>query len=205
MKHIIIVITLLAIVSLVACTIPSTTPAQISTSNTATVSPGTHTPPSTTPAQSAASNTATVSPVTRTTPTATPTQIATSYATEEAEIRDLVENFGKRLQNVSLQAPDAAQEIQKQYSEFVTPALLEMWMNDVSKAPGRIVSSPWPDRIEITTLSKESTDRYELTGFVVEITSLEVINGGAATKIPVRMVLQKVQGSWLITEYAEEQ
>ena len=116
-----------------------------------------------------------------------------------------MENFGKRLQNVSLQAADAAQEIQKQYSEFVTPALLEMWMNDVSKAPGRIVSSPWPDRIEITTLSKESTDRYELTGFVVEITSLELVNGGAATKIPFRMVVQKVQGSWLITEYAEEQ
>lgn len=182
MKHIILAITLLAIVSLVACTIPSTMPAQ-----------------------TVASNTATVSPVTRTTPTATPTQIATSYATEEAEIRDLVENFGKRLQNVSLQAPDAAQEIQKQYSEFVTPALLEMWMNDVSKAPGRIVSSPWPDRIEITTLSKEGTDRYELTGFVVEITSLEVVNGEVATKIPVRMVVQKVQGSWLITEYADEQ
>ena len=205
MKHIILAITLLAIVSLVACTIPSTKPAQTATSNTATVSLGTHTPSSTTPAQTAASNTATVSPVTRTTPTATPTQIATSYATEEAEIRDLVENFGKRLQNVSLQAPDAAQEIQKHYSEFVTPALLEMWMNDVSKAPGRIVSSPWPDRIEIITLSKEGTDRYELTGFVVEITSLEVVNGGAATKIPVRMVVQKVLGSWLITEYAEEQ
>jgi hypothetical protein len=134
-----------------------------------------------------------------------PTQIATSYATEEAEIRDLVENFGKRLQNVSLQAPDAAQGMQKQYSEFVTPALLKMWMNDVSKAPGRIVSSPWPDRIEIITLSKEGTDRYELTGFVVEITSLEVVNGGAATKIPVRLVVQKVLGSWHITEYAEEQ
>ena len=182
MKHIILAITLLAIVSLVACTIPSTTPAQ-----------------------TAASNTATVSPVARTTPTATPTQIATSDATEEAEIRDLVENFGKRLQNVSLLAPDSAQEIQKQYSEFVTPALLEMWMKDVSKAPGRIVSSPWPDRIEITTLSKADTNTYEITGFVVEITSLEVVNGGAATKIPVRMVVQKVQGSWLITEYAEEQ
>lgn len=205
MKHIILAITLLAIVSLVACTIPSTMPAQTVASNTATVSPVTHTPPLTTPAQTATSNTATVSPVTRTTPTATPTQIATSYATEESEIRDLVENFGMRLQNVSLQAPDAAQEIQKQYSEFVTPALLEMWMNDVSKAPGRIVSSPWPDRIEITTLSKEGTDRYELTGFIVEITSLEVVNGGAATKIPVRMVVQKVQGSWLITEYADEQ
>ncbi len=158
MKHIILAMTLLATVSLVACTIPPTTPAQTTASN----------------------------------------------AAEEAEVRDLVENFGKRLQVVSLQAPDAVQEIQKQYSEFVTPALLEMWMNDVLKAPGRIVSSPWPDRIEITTLSREGSDRYEITGFVVEVTSLEVVNGGAVARIPVRIVVQKGQGSWLITEYAEE-
>lgn len=83
--------------------------------------------------------------------------------------------------------------------------LLEMWMKGVRKAPGRTVSSPWPDRIEITTLAKEGSDRYEVTGFVVEVTSVEVANGGAAAKIPIRMVIQKDQGGWLITEYAEEQ
>ena len=121
MKHIILAITLLAIVSLVACTIPPSTPTQTT-----------------------ASNTATVPLVALTIPATTPTQTTASNAAEETEIRDLVENFGKRLQDVSLLSPDAAQEIQKQYSEFVTPALLEMWMNDVSEAPGRIVSSPWP-------------------------------------------------------------
>src|SRR5574341_1551535 len=127
-----------------------------------------------------------------------------SNTAEEAEIRDLVENFGKRLQAVPLLSSNAAQEIQKQYSEFVSPALLDIWMNDVSKAPGRIVSSLWPDRIEITTLAKEGSDRCVITGFVVEVTSMEVVNGGAAAKIPVRVVVQKGQGRWLITEYAEE-
>jgi len=116
----------------------------------------------------------------------------------------VVENFGKRLQNVSLQSPDAAQEMQKQYSEFVSAALLETWMNDVSKAPGRIVSSPWPDRVEIISLVKEGSDKYVIIGFVVEVTSIEVVSGGAAAKIPVRIVVQKDQERWLITEYSEE-
>ena len=148
--------------------------------------------------------TATVSVVTRAASVVTPMQTTTNPMGEEAEIRDLVESFGKRLQDVSLQAPDAAQEIQVQYSEFVSPALLEMWMNDVSKTPGRIVSSPWPDRIEITSLAEDGSSRYVITGFLIEVTSVEVINGGAAARIPVRVVVQKSQGRWLITEYAEE-
>ena len=171
MKHIILAITLLTIISLTACSV------QVSTSTETT-----------------ANNT----------PMVTLTQPTADNAAEESEIRDLVRNFGKRLQMVSLLAPDAAQEMQKQYSEFVSPALLEMWANNVSKAPGRIVSSPWPDQIEITTLSKGS-GRYEITGFVVEVTSTEVGSGEAAAKIPVRIVVQEEQGRWLITEDAEEQ
>ena len=180
MKSIILAVTLLVAISLVACTISPTTTTQTAGSNI-------------TPAS------------TQSIPTITPTQTTLSNAAEEVKIRDLVENFGTRLQNVPLQAPDAAQEMQKQYAEFVSPALLEMWMNDISKAPGRIVSSPWPDRIEINTLSKENSDRYTITGFVIEITSTEVTSGEAAAKIPVRMVVQRGQERWLLTEYTEEQ
>jgi len=116
----------------------------------------------------------------------------------------VVDSFGKRLQSVSLQSPNAAQAIRGQYAEFVSPELLEAWAKDVSKAPGRVVSSPWPDRIEITGLVKEGADKYAVTGFVVEITSVELANGGAAVKIPVRIVVEKREGRWLITEYAEE-
>jgi hypothetical protein len=133
------------------------------------------------------------------------TPTAVSNPSEEIEIRDLVESFGKRLQAVSLLAPNVAQEVQNQYSEFVSPSLLEMWMSDISKAPGRIVSCPWPDRIEITTLLQEGSDRYVITGLVVGITSTEVVSGGAAAKIPVHIVVQRGQGRYLITEYAEEQ
>jgi hypothetical protein len=116
----------------------------------------------------------------------------------------LVEAFGKRLQNVALLAPDAAQELQAQYANYVSPALLTAWMADLPKAPGRVTSSPWPDRIEIATLIKDSADKYEVNGFVIEITSVEVTSGGAAARIPVRIVAERIQGSWLITEYTQQ-
>ena len=178
MKQLILAIAWLAIVSLAACAIS--------------------------PTQTTTGNTTTVSLVARTIATTTPTQTTTSDATEEVEIRDLVGDFGKQLQTVSLLASDAAQEIKDQYSEFASPALLEEWSNDVSKAPGRVVSSPWPDRIEITALTKEESNRYVVNGFVIGVTSVEVVNGGAATKTPVRIVAQRVQEHWRITEYAEE-
>lgn len=180
LKHFILVTILILIGSLVACGTPPTSPISTIDNNATTVSPAISTP------------------------TSIPAQNTSSNGGEIAEIRDLITNFGKRLQDVSLLAPDAAQEIQNQYSNFVSPSLLEMWMDDVSKAPGRRVSSPWPDHIEITTFSKEDSDSYELTGYVIEITSTEVTNGGAATRVPVRMVVQNNQGRWYIAGYQEE-
>ncbi|MGD8405256.1 MAG: hypothetical protein PVJ21_16455 [Anaerolineales bacterium] len=151
------------------------------------------------------SHTAIVSTVTLPTPALAPTQMADNDVAEEAEVRGLVEDFGKTLQSVSLLSPDAEKQIEKRYAEFVSPTLLERWISDVSKAPGRTVSSPWPDRIEISTLLKDGSDRYAITGNVVEVTSgEEVANGDAAAKIPVRIVVQNDQGRWLITEYKEE-
>lgn len=172
--------TLLISVSLVACSVQTTEP------------------------KPTTSHTAIISTATLITPALAPTQMADNDVAEEAEVRGLVEDFGKTLQTVSLLSPDAEKEMEKRYTEFVSRPLLEKWISDASKAPGRTVSSPWPDRIEITTLTKEGSDRYVITGFVVEVSSVEVVNGGAAAKIPVRIVVQKVQGHWLITEYTEE-
>ena len=123
---------------------------------------------------------------------------------EESAVRYVVESFGKRLQNVSLQSPNAAQAIREQYAEWVAPELLEIWVRDISRAPGRVVSSPWPDRIEVISLAQEGATRYAVTGFVVEVTSVELVDGGAAAKIPVRIVVEKHEGRWVITGYAEE-
>jgi len=182
MKHMMHAFGTLALLACAACAIPAQATAQPTATESAPVAP-------------VASQTTTLTVVT---PTA-------GNAADEAAVRQLVEGFGQRLQSVSLLAPDAPQQMQQQYGEFVAPALLQTWMGDASKAPGRLVSSPWPDRIEITTIETETADRYVVTGFVIEVTSVELANGGAAARVPVRITVERVQGSWRITEYAQQQ
>jgi len=124
--------------------------------------------------------------------------------TEKDDIRNVVWEFGRKLQTVSLLSPNVAQEMEEHYSDIVSSDLLEQWENDTSMAPGRMTSSPWPDHIEIKDISKNGLNKYLVTGFVVEVTSMEKVNGGAATQIPVQIVVQKNQGDWLIAEYTEE-
>jgi len=112
----------------------------------------------------------------------------------------LVESFGKKLQMVSLAAPiDLIRESMKEhYSEFVTPALLEAWLKDPQTAPGRLGSSPWPDRIEVQQVEKQSDDAYQVKGEIIEITSVELQHGGAAAKRPITLTVRKTGERWLI-------
>lgn len=54
------------------------------------------------------------------------TATATAAVDEDAQVGDLVETFGRRLQAVALLAPDAAEQIQTQYAGLVSPALLKI-------------------------------------------------------------------------------
>ncbi len=120
---------------------------------------------------------------------------------EETLVRAVVEAFGKQLQIPSLQATDAASQIRQHYSMFVSSDLLDKWTQDLSHAPGRVVSSPWPDRIEISTITQQAPGRYVVDGSIIMVTSVEMVKGGAAEKIPVHLTVQNIQGRWLITEY----
>jgi hypothetical protein len=92
--------------------------------------------------------------------------------------------------------------MQEQYAGLVSPELLQRWMDDVSRAPGRISSSPWPDRIEIASVAEETSDKYLVTGRVVEVTSVEAANGGTTNEIPVSITVEKLEGRWVITDFA---
>ena len=134
---------------------------------------------------------------------------STTAASDEQAVRSVVEQFGQKLQTVSLQAPRAlvTQEIQQQYVSFVSAELLNKWLNDPSQAPGRVVSSPWPDRIEITSMIRDSATQYTATQYTVqgnevEMTSVELVNGGRAGQQPVRLTVEKQQRRWVITAYA---
>ena len=128
-----------------------------------------------------------------------------SNPADESNVRGVVEGFGQRLKLVSLLSPSAAEDMKAQYSEYVSSMVLEQWMSSPDTAPGRIVSSPWPDRIEITSMKKTKSNEYAVAGNVVEITSTELNAGGYADKIPVQIKVQKSDDRWLIVNYIQEQ
>ena len=124
-----------------------------------------------------------------------------SSEAEEQAVRGLAEGFGGQLRNVSLLAPKetVAADMQKYYGDYVAPALLEKWKNDPSSAPGRLTSSPWPDRIEIRSVERLAGDSYEVSGEIVEVTSVEA-SGGAANTRPIVLSVRKIGGRWLIVD-----
>src|SRR5690606_24350598 len=94
------------------------------------------------------------------------TQIDDKYT-----VNALVGNFGRKLHMVSLLAPEdmLKESLEENYGDFVSPALLEEWLKDPVNAPGRLTSSPWPDRIEILNTEKISDGIYEVKGVIIEI------------------------------------
>lgn len=130
-------------------------------------------------------------------PKENPQQTGDSY--KEA-VADLVEDFGSKLKTVSLQAPKdiVSKSMQENYSDFVSPTLLAEWQSDPQNAPGRMLSSPWPERIEILSIEKLSEDAYEVEGEIIEITSTEKVSGGVAAKRPITLVVKKIENRWLI-------
>lgn len=120
---------------------------------------------------------------------------------EKDVVKKVVTGFGRQLQNVSLLAPDASEQLRQAYAKFVAPDLLESWAADPGKAPGRTVSSPWPDRIEVHAITKTGKDAYWVTADIVEITSAEWVSGGAAGTIPIQLTLRRIEGRWLIVEF----
>jgi hypothetical protein len=103
------------------------------------------------------------------------------------EATRVVELLGERMKQVSLLAPayEVRAEIRENYTELVTPRLLDQWLFRPDAAPGREVSSPWPERIEIDTVVAAEGGACLVKGKIVYLTSEEVTHGGAAALLPV--------------------
>jgi len=122
-------------------------------------------------------------------------------AHEEQDVRKLVEDFGKELQKVSLLAPEdlLIQSIKENYGSFITPDLLQKWLDDPQSTPGRMVSSPWPDHIDILDMEMNDKNQYTVNGEIVEVTSTELENGGAAARpccLRKHLIRFQIQSAW---------
>lgn len=111
----------------------------------------------------------------------------------DSGIRAMLEEFGRRLKNVALLAPDAAAQIEAQYSAYVAPQLLAEWKADPSQALGRQTSSPWPDSLYVVDVVKEGGS-YRAEANIVETTS-----DGPAGVQPVTFTLTMTGDMWLIS------
>ncbi|MEQ8199808.1 MAG: hypothetical protein ABRQ24_00140 [Syntrophomonadaceae bacterium] len=118
---------------------------------------------------------------------------------EQQQVRSVVTTFGQRLQMVSLTAApeQVLQQMQANYADLVTPELLAKWQNQPNSAPGRAVSSPWPERIDVTSLEK-TDGKYAVKGEIIWITSVEKTNGGAAARQSIDLTVAKPGDRWLI-------
>jgi hypothetical protein len=123
---------------------------------------------------------------------------------DETAIRNVVENFGKSLKNVSLLSPTATADIEQNYKKFLSPDLLAEWKDIPAEALGRTVSSPWPDRIEISKIEQFGSGAYNVTGSIIEVTSVAETNGGAEAKSLVGFALVKFGDVWLIAGVVRE-
>jgi hypothetical protein len=109
----------------------------------------------------------------------------------------VVAELGKRMKLVSTLAPEnaAGAAIREQYAGLASPELLRSWTREPASAPGRQVSSPWPDRVEVTDARIDGT-RAWVTGVIVEQTS-----SGESGRVPLRVELSSSSGKWLITKW----
>jgi hypothetical protein len=124
----------------------------------------------------------------------------------ERAVRRLVALFGSRMQTVSLLAPDsiAASRLQEGYGTLVTPDLLSDWMARPTVAPGRRVSSPWPDRIEVKTVTPSGADEYLVTGALIFESSAPGESISRAAARPVRLhVRRSGDGGWRISMFEQ--
>lgn len=123
---------------------------------------------------------------------------------EQTAVRDLVTEFGKQLCKVSLQAPEqaVADDMQKYYGDYVAPSLLEKWKADPSSAPGKMTSSPCPDRIEILSVNRLAEDNYDVSGEMIETASAESSDGSTPNKEEIKLSVKKIGGRWMIVDAA---
>lgn len=120
---------------------------------------------------------------------------------EDSAVRATVTEFGSKLKNVSLLAPDASAQIAAQYGSYASPELIAQWQADVAAAPGRQTSSPWPDRIEVAAVTPQGS-AYSVAGTVVEVTSADQPSMPAAT-YPVSLTVEQRSGAWVITAFSK--
>ncbi|HEX6054071.1 MAG TPA: hypothetical protein VFZ21_32595 [Gemmatimonadaceae bacterium] len=130
------------------------------------------------------------------------TTLVSAAVCDTAGARAVVEQFGDHLRDVSLLAPDSVvrDRIREAYAPYVTQGLLELWIARPDSAPGRKVSSPWPDRIRIDTVRPAGLRTCRVVGQVIYTTSVNETQGGDTLREQVVLRVTR-DTTWRIDDY----
>ena len=114
----------------------------------------------------------------------------------------IAEQLGRQLKQVSLTAPDSLirKELRDSYGPFVTIELMDHWLEQPSHAPGRAVSSPWPDRIDVASVKAENESTCVVDGQIAYVTSAEQAPGAAFERVPVTLRIVK-NNTWRVSAF----
>ncbi len=123
-------------------------------------------------------------------------------AADEAQVRAFVTEFGTKLVLVPTSADQKTFQaaVVKEYGDFVVPSLLEYWKQNPDRTPGKAASSSAPSGIEITSVSADDTDTYEVIGYVVETTNAA---NDPAIMEPMMAVVKRIGGKWTIVSFEQ--
>lgn len=116
------------------------------------------------------------------------------------EITELVQDFGRQLKMVSLLAPEEVlkETMYENYDDYVSQELIEEWLKNPESAPGKLTSSPWPERIDILSVENIGDKTYKVKGNIIDFTSVEMSDGGIAAKREITLKISSSDDKWVI-------
>ena len=117
-------------------------------------------------------------------------------------IYQVVGEFGARLKDVVITTSDqnVITAVDFNLKQLITDRLYQVFVQDKIRIPGRYVSSPWPERIEINSIQMLDSGSYTVHGSQVVMTDDTVAHGGNAGEEPITLTLKKVNGIWLVDD-----
>lgn len=117
-------------------------------------------------------------------------------AVQSDSVRKIVVNFGETLKKVSLLSPAFKKQMRQHYAAYVTEELLSKWMAHPKRAPGRLTSSPWPERIDIAEVKRINAQQYIVNGQIILLTSVEKTSEAddRAGSKPIKLAVEKIGG-----------
>jgi hypothetical protein len=118
----------------------------------------------------------------------------------DTSIRNMVKEFGGHLKNVSLLSTSTVgAQLESEYGTYLSASLLTQWKANPFLAIGRNVSSPWPERIEVVSVSPVGNNTYTVEANVIELTSADKPMEPAAVYPVTLTVVEESTGVWKIT------